>query len=135
MSVIDQNSGLEKVFREEVNQNGDIIRHYKMDYGGHCEIIFPFPNNSSIIEHTKNNNLEGVVNEIKNGGDVNFKNNFGTTALMEASYDGYFEIVKVLVQAGANSNELNSSDRSSVDLAVLKNNTYVETFFLSLNTK
>ncbi len=50
-----------------------------------------------LLEAVKNNNIEDVKKALLNGEDINIKNNDGNTALILASYEGYIEIVKLLL--------------------------------------
>lgn len=59
--------------------------------------------NQHLIECVKNNNLPSVVLALGNGADVNFMDpTLGETALMIASFSGFLETTKELVDAGAN---------------------------------
>ena len=57
-----------------------------------------------MFEHIKNGNAEGVRNAIQSGADVNEKDDFGSTPLDSAVYDGHKEIVEILIANGADPN-------------------------------
>jgi ankyrin repeat protein len=50
--------------------------------------------------------LEGVQEAIINGADLNELDTLGHTALHWAAFGGYYDIVKVLLEAGANPNTI-----------------------------
>ena len=53
-------------------------------------------------------------------GDVNKAGRNGWTPLMDASYRGYVEIVKLLLAAGAKKEKLNSFGKTALTLATRK---------------
>ena len=55
----------------------------------------------NIIELVKDKDIEEIENFIAEGGDVNFQDKDGWTALDEAVYEAKDEIVELLVKAGA----------------------------------
>jgi len=55
----------------------------------------------SIIEYTRQNNLNGIIKLVENGCCINIKDEYGRTPLRVASQYGHFEIVKFLIQHNA----------------------------------
>lgn len=66
-------------------------------------------------------NIDGVQTALANGADINQFTSFGDTALIWAVHNGHFEIVKYLVNAGANVNKSNSSQTGPLTYAAIKN--------------
>jgi ankyrin repeat protein len=60
--------------------------------------------NDKLLDYSMYGNLKGVKECIKNGVDVNCKNNGGWTSLMYSSYNGHLEIVKTLIENGVDVN-------------------------------
>ncbi|CAB4135840.1 ANK domain containing protein [uncultured Caudovirales phage] len=52
----------------------------------------------------QNNIIKEIKKAIKEGADVNIQDDYGWTALMQASKRGYFEIAELLLEAGADRN-------------------------------
>ncbi len=61
--------------------------------------------------------LKEVQQYIADGVDVNYQNEDGDTALINASQYGHFKIVKFLVEQGANINIKNINDNTALDVA------------------
>lgn len=66
-----------------------------------------------LLEATQNRELEGVESLLKSGVDVNYQNIRGWTALTRAAFHQRLDIVKFLVDNGANVNHVNVN-RTSV---------------------
>lgn len=84
----------------------------------------------ALIDAVKDNKIEKVKQLLESGADVNQKNRFGMTPLYYASRNGYLEIVKLLLPAGANVNtattdanyrELTTDNVTSLQMASLNN--------------
>jgi ankyrin repeat protein len=60
--------------------------------------------NYKLLDYSKNGNLNGVIECIKNGADVNCEDNDGWTPLILSSFYGHLEIVKILIENGGNVN-------------------------------
>ncbi|MGL5956848.1 MAG: ankyrin repeat domain-containing protein, partial [Brevinema sp.] len=58
----------------------------------------------SIIESTENNNLVAVIQAIQRGDSVNTQDDGGFTALHIAAWNGYLDILRYLLELGANPN-------------------------------
>lgn len=56
--------------------------------------------------------LDGVVRAVLEGGEINFHNVFGWTALVKAAYNQHLEVVKWLINNGANVNYANQNGTS-----------------------
>jgi ankyrin repeat protein len=67
-------------------------------------------------------NIEVVKNYIKNGGDVNIKDENGSTALVCACYENNEEIVEMLLNAKCDVNAKSAYGRTALMNAVLYNN-------------
>ena len=57
-----------------------------------------------MFEHIKNGDIEEVKKAIEAGSNVNAKDEFGSTPLESAVYDGHKEIAAILIANGANPN-------------------------------
>ena len=70
-----------------------------------------------MFEDIKNGNIEGVKLAIANGSDVNAKDEFGSTPLDGAVYDGHREIAELLIANGANANAKDEDGATPLHLA------------------
>ena len=59
-----------------------------------------------MIEASQKDDLTEVTKLLKHGADIHSKNNYGKTALHVSAYWGHTEIVRVLLEYGADQNEL-----------------------------
>ncbi|OQA80894.1 MAG: Ankyrin repeats (3 copies) [bacterium ADurb.Bin243] len=75
-----------------------------------------------IINTVKNRNIEGVKMLIKCGADFNAHDEHESPALHWAVLWGMFDVVKLLVENGAEINEVNYYDKSSLLLTALNEN-------------
>ena len=60
--------------------------------------------NEDLIKTIEEGDINNVVIALSNGANVNFKSYYGRTALIYASINGYTEIVKILIENGADIN-------------------------------
>lgn len=60
---------------------------------------------NTLIEAARNGDIEGVKEALKQGADVNARNNLGFTVMMCAAQNLTLELVELLVSHGANVNE------------------------------
>jgi ankyrin repeat protein len=66
--------------------------------------------NEKLLEYSRNGNLNGVIECIKNGADVNYETgNNSWTPLIWSSSNGHLEIVKVLIENGVDVNYMDNS--------------------------
>lgn len=73
--------------------------------------------NKTIIDYTRENDIEAIKNAIKNGVDVNLQDQYGSTALILASCYDYEEIVKLLIENGADINLYDDEGNTGLILA------------------
>ena len=59
---------------------------------------------------------------LSNGAAINYQNRYGNTALHIAAKKGNFEVVKALVEKGANTTIKNNDGKTALDLAIESNN-------------
>lgn len=72
----------------------------------------------NLIEAVKNNDINKINSILKSGkADINSKDKYCETALMIASCKGNLEIVKLLVDNGADINIKNNNGKTALDLA------------------
>jgi ankyrin repeat protein len=93
-----------------------------------------------LIELATYNNIEGVKKFIADGGDVNFQNKWGDTALIYAIYKSNFEIAVLLIDAGADKDLKNHKGEVALDYAKKENYTengrnLIELLTLSLENR
>jgi len=69
-----------------------------------------------LLQAAKDGDLAEVEKLLELGVGVDFQGSIGRTALMEASYSGYTEIVELLIDAGADVNIQNSYSHGSTAL-------------------
>jgi len=76
--------------------------------------------NEDLLQASQRDDLAGVKKALVNGANVNARDfrQPGYTSLMLASLNGNFEIVKLLVQAGANVNAKNTDGNNALIFAV-----------------
>ena len=72
---------------------------------------------------------------VKNGADVNARDNTGSTALMMASYEGNVDVVKMLLENGADLNATEKSGKTALSIAKLKDNKEVIDILESSRTR
>jgi ankyrin repeat protein len=71
--------------------------------------------NDKLLEYSKNCNLNGVKECIKNGADVNYKDNYGNTPLILASYNNLLQIVRYLIENGTDWNIKDNKHKDFLD--------------------
>lgn len=76
--------------------------------------------NEMILSCSQNGNLECVKTCIENGADSNSKNQYGNTALMWASSEGFTKIAELLLKSGADPNAVDIYGKTSLYFAKLK---------------
>lgn len=85
-------------------------------------------NNTNIFETVKNGNLQGLINYLEHGTDVNDKSLIGETILHYAVYFNNLEIVNYLIGHGANINSRdfwnwtplhNAARYKSIEIAII----------------
>lgn len=74
---------------------------------------------NDIIELTRKNDIKGVKKFIAEGGDINFQNEWGYTALMIASYWNHPAIVKLLIDAGAKLDLQNEKGETALFISIM----------------
>lgn len=62
-------------------------------------------------------NSEILYYLLEKGVDVNVQNNYGDTPLLQASFEGYFELVRILLNNGADPRIKNTANKDAIDLA------------------
>ena len=83
------------------------------------------PMGSDLIMAILNNNIDFVHSSILSGVNVNAKDNAGNTALKLASERGQTEIVKLLLDAGADINIGNTNDYTPLEMAILNGHSMI----------
>lgn len=100
-----------------INSNNDV---YKSNYTE--DVVKEKVNINDLFKAVESGNIQIVKNYVNEKQDVNIKNNSGDTPLMVASLRGNYEIVKLLLEAGANINETESQcNETALYMAVFKN--------------
>src|SRR5512134_2345858 len=70
-------------------------------------------------EATKQGDLEKVRSLLEEGADINAKDRYGQTALMNAAHAGQVELVRLLVEKGADLNVTAKYNLSALMLALI----------------
>ncbi|MGL4388768.1 MAG: ankyrin repeat domain-containing protein, partial [Brevinema sp.] len=70
-----------------------------------------------LIQLTENNNLPAIKQVLQQGVDVNEADELGFTSLHIASWNGYYDIARILLEYGANPNILTKSGSSALRFA------------------
>jgi len=68
---------------------------------------------------TKQGNLEKVRFLLGNGAEINSKDQYGQTALMNAAHSGQVELVRLLIEKGADLNATAKNNLSALMLALI----------------
>src|SRR6185503_5467228 len=68
---------------------------------------------------TKHADLEKVRRLVENGADINSKDEYGQTALMNAAHRGQFDLVRLLLEKGADLNTTAKYNLSALLLALI----------------
>src|SRR6185503_20457349 len=68
---------------------------------------------------TRQNNLEKVLLLLANGTDINAKDQYGQTALMNAAHRGQVELVRLLLEKGADLNTTAKYNLSALMLSLI----------------
>jgi uncharacterized protein len=79
--------------------------------------------NAQLIQAAEKGNLQDVLTALTNGADVNVKNIKNVTVLMIASTNGSTDVVKLLLDKGANLNAkatINNVDYTALKIAKMK---------------
>jgi ankyrin repeat protein len=99
------------------------------------ERSFTVTGKPTIIEAAAQNDTVKLRELIRNGADVNYKNEYGTTALMQVTAMGDLETTKMLIDRGADVNARNSTGQSPLITACLcyGNNTPIVKLLLAHN--
>lgn len=64
-----------------------------------------------------NNDIKVIEFLIKNGADLNYKNKYGTTALMASAFLGHHDAVKLLINSGADTNIKDKNGDTAIMIA------------------
>lgn len=67
-----------------------------------------------LLRAASQGNLEGVVQALANGADVNARGMFGDTALNEAAEYGHLDVVRHLLDAGVDLHNLGGADKTPI---------------------
>ena len=78
---------------------------------------------SSIHEAAFDGNIEAVKQHIAGGTDVNAKNKYERTPLIQAAYRGHKEIAELLIEKGADVNAKDHNGETPLDLAIARKQT------------
>ncbi|MDP4292237.1 MAG: ankyrin repeat domain-containing protein, partial [Bacteroidota bacterium] len=81
---------------------------------------FRVTGNVTIVEAAENNDSLKLRELIRNGADVNFKNQYGTSALIQVAIMGDLESSKMLIDRGADVNARNSPGQSPLITACMR---------------
>jgi ankyrin repeat protein len=78
--------------------------------------------NRKLIHAIKTRNISYALELIEKGADINSRDKYGNTALMNASYEGLMPIVEKLINAGADVNAYDEENNyDALQYAVMKN--------------
>ncbi|MFA5104252.1 MAG: ankyrin repeat domain-containing protein [Candidatus Margulisiibacteriota bacterium] len=110
------------------DENGCVPLVWAAKFGGRLEMVETLVNAGAKVKDGGNNaeilkgvlmwhKIETLKYLIKHGIDVNSRDKFGWTALMNAAYDGDKEAVEVLIAAGADIEAKNNDGDTALSLA------------------
>lgn len=86
-----------------------------------------------IIKAVSNRDINAVTEYIKSGGDINSKDQWGSTALVWAVHYGYTDIVRILIDAKANVDSKDVNDQTALMKASDKGRTDIVKILISVN--
>lgn len=89
---------------------------------------------SGLLAAASRGNLEEVKALLANGADVHTTDTYGRTPLHVAAYAGHHEVMRVLVNAGADPNVLENDDYDIVTIAAVANDIHTLELALALGT-
>ena len=87
-------------------------------------------NNQDIFTYIKNDDIESVKNYIKSGYDLNIKDRYGHTPLINSTFNNEIKIIKLLLDAGADIDKQDNNGDTALIWAAEYN---IEIFELLLN--
>ncbi len=92
---------------------------YRQGHIGVCELLKKY-GAYDLLEASFCANLEDIRDFLKNG-DANYSDPFGHTALHWAAMNGNNEVIKILINYGANINALNNAGTPPIFFAITRN--------------
>ena len=69
---------------------------------------------NALLKSAGNGELNGVIDALQNGADMEAKESYGDTALNLAAENGHLEIVKYLIETGANIENLGGAAKTPI---------------------
>ena len=85
-----------------------------LEHGGNPDLVDPYGKRTLILESVEHGRMENVKLLIVAGANLNFQDGTGTTPLHGAAYQNYYDIIYVLLQAGADYRIKNTWDNTFV---------------------
>ena len=86
--------------------------------------------NKKLLVYSKKGDLSGVKQSIKNGANVNCKDNDGWTPLHWSSYNGHLNVVKYLIEHGADWFIKNDDNKYFIDYLSDKNKNIIKKLYI-----
>ncbi len=94
------------------DETKEIVKKNQENYKDLVAIYF------DLVNHGKIEELQNIITDVSSKGLINAANRFGSNALMVACGKGYVDVVKLLIDYGANINSQNNAGKTPFEFAL-----------------